>query len=129
MVSSALRATPGTAPEYLFETAQFRLVQSVRHGGRRHGIETHAGVWRGDPIWRHAGEAIGGGLGDVEIAGTVERRDRVDGAAGRDLAETIVSVVGDVDVACGIHGQSPRAPPVSRRWQAWGMRILRRKRV
>ena len=98
-------------------------------GGRRHGIETHAGVRRGDPIGRHTGEAIGGGLGDVEIAGTVERRDRVDGAAGRDLAETIVSVVGDVDVACGIHGQSPRAPSVSRRWQAWGMRIPRRKRV
>ena len=80
--------------------------------GRRHGIETHAGVRRGDPIWRHAGEAIGGGLGDVEIAGIVEDeaggrgergRDRVDGATGRDLAEAVVSGVGDV----------------SRRWPAW----------
>ena len=33
MVPSALRAAPGDcAPEYVFETAQFRLVQCVRHG-------------------------------------------------------------------------------------------------
>jgi hypothetical protein len=37
-------------------------------------------------------------------------------AAGRDLAEAIVSGVGDVDVACGIHGQA--CGRLQGRWQA-----------
>jgi hypothetical protein len=79
MLPCASLATLETAPKYGLERAQLlvmswmelsghvgdvnraeridrhnegivQLVQSVRYGGRRHGIETHAGVRRGDPI-------------------------------------------------------------------------------
>jgi hypothetical protein len=71
---------------------------------------------------RHAGEATGGGLDEIEPVAIVEReasgrgehgRYRVDGTAKRDFAEPIVPGAGDVDVTDGIHGPARGAFRVS----------------
>lgn len=102
-----------TEPIYRHGEGKVQLVRSLRHGGRLRTIETGAGVRRCGRIGRHAGGAIGGRLGDEEIAELSNARP-VDAeyaavtvlmyAAERDLAEAVVPGVGDVDVAGGTHG-------------------------
>src|ERR1019366_3074098 len=98
-----------------------QLVQNVRHvPPSRYRNPSRCQAWWA--MGRHAGEATGGGLGEVEPVGIVEReatgrgehgRYRLDGTAKRDFAEATDSGVGDV----------------VRRWQAWGMRINSRERL